>query len=281
MKIFGLCFSSSVHGVTGHHDLALVALSFIVAVFASFTALEMAERLRSSQGMARRFWRLAAAVALGGGIWSMHFVAMLAFKAPLFQAYDPVLTTLSGLIAIGAVMLGLGVFERPVTAPRDRLGGTSSRPRRGDDALLRHERSARARPGLLSPRPVRPLRADRHRRLDGGVLAGLRPQLGLAPGRRRRGHGGGHLRHALHRHGGHGDRRRPARRPAADRSVLRRTIGLGDRRRRRGHFLPGPGLRLCRSPVRAPGRARRASARGQQRPGRTHRDAHAGAGGNR
>jgi NO-binding membrane sensor protein with MHYT domain len=118
MQIFGLCFSSSVHGVPGHHDLALVALSFVVAVFASFTSLEMAERLRSSRGAARRFWRLAAAVALGGGIWSMHFVAMLAFRVPLFQAYDPVLTTVSGLIAIGAVMLGLGVFERPVTAPR-------------------------------------------------------------------------------------------------------------------------------------------------------------------
>jgi signal transduction histidine kinase/CheY-like chemotaxis protein len=118
MTILGLCFDGSAHGVPSHHDLALVVLSFLVAALASFTSLEIAERLRGAQGLARRFWRLAAAVALGGGIWSMHFVAMLAFRIPLSQVYDPLLTALSGLIAIAAVGFGLGVFEKPVTVLR-------------------------------------------------------------------------------------------------------------------------------------------------------------------
>jgi signal transduction histidine kinase/ActR/RegA family two-component response regulator len=118
MTILGLCFDGSVHGVASHHDPALVVLSFLVAALASFAALEIAERLRGASGVARGLWRLAAAVALGGGIWSMHFVAMLAYRIPLSQAYDPALTALSGLIAIGAVALGLGVFEKPVNIRR-------------------------------------------------------------------------------------------------------------------------------------------------------------------
>jgi signal transduction histidine kinase/ActR/RegA family two-component response regulator len=118
MTIFGLCFDGSVHGLAGHHQPALVALSYVVAAFASFTALEITERLHAAQGRARPFWRLGAAVALGGGIWSMHFVAMLAFKIPIAQAYDPQLTFISGLVAIAAVAMGMGVFETKVTFPR-------------------------------------------------------------------------------------------------------------------------------------------------------------------
>src|SRR5579872_1843687 len=118
MTIFGLCFDGSAHGLAGHHQPGLVALSYVVAAFASFTALEITERLHAAQGRARPFWRLGAAVALGGGIWSMHFVAMLAFKIPIAQAYDPLLTFISGLVAIAAVALGLGVFETKVTFPR-------------------------------------------------------------------------------------------------------------------------------------------------------------------
>ena len=118
MTLLGLCFDASAHGVPSHHDPLLVALSFVVAALASFTSLRLAERMRGARGRSRGLWRLAAAVALGGGIWSMHFVAMLAFRVPLSQAYDPALTTLSGLIAIATVGLGLGVFEKPVTTAR-------------------------------------------------------------------------------------------------------------------------------------------------------------------
>ena len=94
----------------GTHDLALVALSVLIAVAASFTALDLAGRVRASAGRARRLWLATAAFAMGGGIWAMHFVAMLAFSMPgVTVSYDPGLTMLSLLIAIGATGAGFAV----------------------------------------------------------------------------------------------------------------------------------------------------------------------------
>jgi methyl-accepting chemotaxis protein PixJ len=69
--------------LNGHYDLRLVALSCVIAVFASFASLNLAGRIRSSIGGARLVWLGSGAFALGGGIWSMHFVAMLAFSIPV------------------------------------------------------------------------------------------------------------------------------------------------------------------------------------------------------
>src|SRR4051794_23624204 len=86
--------------IAGSHDTALVVVSIIVAVVASYTALDLATRLRAAAGRAFQLWLAAAAVAMGGGIWSMHFVAMLAFHVHMPVAYDPVLTLLSFVVAI-------------------------------------------------------------------------------------------------------------------------------------------------------------------------------------
>ena len=77
----------------GHFDPFLVAVSVGVATFASFTALNLTGRLAVADKAARHWWLVAAALALGGGIWSMHFVGMLAFSmdAPIF--YDVRMTT--------------------------------------------------------------------------------------------------------------------------------------------------------------------------------------------
>src|SRR5207237_818402 len=80
---------------TGTHDPYLVALSILVAAFASYTALDLGARVGVARGLARRVWLVAAAVTMGGGIWSMHFVAMLAFKMPFAMSYDVGLTILS------------------------------------------------------------------------------------------------------------------------------------------------------------------------------------------
>lgn len=80
------------------HDPLLVLLSYLIASAAAFTALNMAERVSREQS--RELWRWVGAWALGGGIWSMHFVAMLAFSAPLAFSYDLSITLLSLLIAI-------------------------------------------------------------------------------------------------------------------------------------------------------------------------------------
>ena len=118
MTILGLCFDGSARGVVVHHGPALVLISYLIAVLASFTALEMAERLRGATGPSRWFWHAAGAVTLGGGIWSMHFVDMLGAKIPLAHGYDPGLTAVSGLVAIAAVAVGLCVFDHKVTMLR-------------------------------------------------------------------------------------------------------------------------------------------------------------------
>lgn len=93
----------------GTHDRLLVLLSIIIAIIASFTALSLAGRVRASGGWIRRAWLISAAVALGGGIWSMHFVAMLAFSMPgIEMSYDLKLTFLS--LAIALVFTGTGFF---------------------------------------------------------------------------------------------------------------------------------------------------------------------------
>jgi NO-binding membrane sensor protein with MHYT domain/GAF domain-containing protein len=98
--------------IIGTHDWFLVLLSVAVATFASFTALNLAGRVRASHGWMRRVWVTAAAIALGGGIWSMHFVAMLAFSMPgMTMSYDFSLTILSLAIALAFTGAGFSIIK--------------------------------------------------------------------------------------------------------------------------------------------------------------------------
>ena len=72
------------------YNPALVALSIGLAVFASYTALDLGARIRGTVAGPRWPWIAGAALAMGGGIWSMHFVGMLAFEMGMPAAYDPV-----------------------------------------------------------------------------------------------------------------------------------------------------------------------------------------------
>lgn len=94
--------------MSGHYNTALVLLSYAIAVFASFTALDLAARVRTSDGTGARAWIAAAAVAMGGGIWAMHFVGMLAWMMPMPVAYDSGITVASLLLPI--VVTGIGLF---------------------------------------------------------------------------------------------------------------------------------------------------------------------------
>jgi PAS domain S-box-containing protein len=110
--------------VAGTYDLHLVALSFAVACFASYTALDLAGRIRASDGSARGVWLATAAISMGGGIWSMHFIAMLAFLMPMMVTFDVDLTVLSLVVAIvvtGGAFYVIG--NRRVTALHLLLSG--------------------------------------------------------------------------------------------------------------------------------------------------------------
>ena len=103
--------------VTGTYDPYLVALSVLVASFASYTALGLSGHVGAAQGLARRVWLVAAAITMGGGIWSMHFIGMLAFVMPIPMSYDIRLTTLSLLVAIFVTGGGFYVISRQSASP--------------------------------------------------------------------------------------------------------------------------------------------------------------------
>lgn len=85
----------------------LVLCSLLVAILASYTALDMAGRINTAHGRAAHWWLLDGASAMGVGIWSMHFVGMLAFSLPIPLGYDPLITLLSLLIAIASSAFAL------------------------------------------------------------------------------------------------------------------------------------------------------------------------------
>jgi NO-binding membrane sensor protein with MHYT domain/two-component sensor histidine kinase len=92
-----------------HYVQPLVWLSIAVAVAASFTALDLADRMKAAVGTAKRLWWAGAAVTMGGGIWSMHFVGMLAFDPGVPVAYDAGTTAASLALPIAVTGMGLAV----------------------------------------------------------------------------------------------------------------------------------------------------------------------------
>jgi NO-binding membrane sensor protein with MHYT domain/nitrogen-specific signal transduction histidine kinase/CheY-like chemotaxis protein len=103
--------------VTGTYNPYLVALSILVAAFASYSALDLGGRVALARGAAPRVWLVAAAIAMGGGIWSMHFIAMLAFIMPIPMSYDIGLTTLSLGVAIFVTGAGFYFINRHSAPP--------------------------------------------------------------------------------------------------------------------------------------------------------------------
>jgi PAS domain S-box-containing protein len=103
--------------VIGTYNPYLVALSIGVACLASYTALDLGGRIRGSRRWTRAAWLVTASIAMGGGIWSMHFIGMLAFITPMPVGYDLGLTLLSLVVAIGVTGFGFSMIgTRQVTA---------------------------------------------------------------------------------------------------------------------------------------------------------------------
>jgi NO-binding membrane sensor protein with MHYT domain len=99
----------------GHYDSTLVALSILVAIIASYTALDLAGCVSANTSSPRKSWTwlVAGAVSMGIGIWSMHFIGMLAFQLPVPVAYDLTLSLLSMAIAIVVSAIALLILRRP------------------------------------------------------------------------------------------------------------------------------------------------------------------------
>jgi diguanylate cyclase (GGDEF)-like protein len=111
--------------MTGVYDFQLVALSVAVAVIASYTALELAGRVSAKQGAGSWAWLVGGALSMGTGIWSMHFIGMLAFHLPVPVAYDATITMLSMAAAVLVSGLALFVVSRPALTGRNITAGAT------------------------------------------------------------------------------------------------------------------------------------------------------------
>ena len=98
--------------MTGFYDYRLVVVSVLIAMMASYAALDLAGRVTSARGVVRGLWLSGGAAAMGMGIWAMHYVGMLAFRLPIPVEYDWPTVLLSLLAAIFASAIALFVVSR-------------------------------------------------------------------------------------------------------------------------------------------------------------------------
>ena len=99
--------------MTGTYNYWLVLLSVAVAVFVSHTALRLSSRISRATGPSTRLWVAGGAVAMGSGIWSMHFIGMLALTLPIPLSYNITITLGSLAIAILVSGFSLWIASRP------------------------------------------------------------------------------------------------------------------------------------------------------------------------
>src|ERR1700737_141625 len=100
------------------YSLALVVLSVVVATIGAYVAVEIAENVRGADGRRRIFWMSGGAAAMGLGIWSMHFVGMLALHIPELVWYDVPLLVASFVAAVVGCAIAFIIFNRATIRSR-------------------------------------------------------------------------------------------------------------------------------------------------------------------
>jgi len=110
--------------LAGSYDYRLVTLSVLIAMLASYAALDLAGRITAAHGRARVIWLTGGAAAMGLGIWSMHYIGMLAYSLPVTVFYDWPTVLASLVAAMLASGVALFIASRNVMRPlRTAVGG--------------------------------------------------------------------------------------------------------------------------------------------------------------
>jgi NO-binding membrane sensor protein with MHYT domain len=103
--------------LSGSYNYLLVAVSVLIAVMASFAALDLGGRVTAAGGRIRFIWLTGGATAMGLGIWSMHYIGMLAYSLPVPVLYDWPTVVVSLLAAVAASGVALHVVSRNEMGP--------------------------------------------------------------------------------------------------------------------------------------------------------------------
>ncbi len=96
-----------------HYQTPLVFMSIFVAIFASYLAISLADTITKTDAQSARWWIAGGALAIGTGVWAMHFIGMLAFRLPIALGYDLSITFLSLALPIAVSALALWLVSRP------------------------------------------------------------------------------------------------------------------------------------------------------------------------
>ena len=135
--------------LTGYYEPPLVLISILVAIVASYSALSLAGRVTEATGRAMFAWIVGGAVAMGSGIWAMHFVGMLAFRLPIPIAFDIPITLVSLVLPIAASGIALWQVGRANLGPV-RLGASALLMGAGINAMHYTGMAAmRMQPGIV------------------------------------------------------------------------------------------------------------------------------------
>ena len=97
----------------GSYSPSLVVISLFVAILASYTALDLSGRIATAKGRAVYLWITGGSMAMGVGVWSMHFIGMLALRLPFALGFDLGITALSLLIAVLSSGFALWLVSQP------------------------------------------------------------------------------------------------------------------------------------------------------------------------
>jgi len=98
--------------MAGSYDYRTVTLSALMALAASYAALDLAGRVTAASSWVRSAWLIGGASAMGLGIWSMHFIAMLAFSLPVPISYHLPTVLLSLIAGIFSSTVALHVVSK-------------------------------------------------------------------------------------------------------------------------------------------------------------------------
>ncbi len=111
--------------IHGSHNMPLVILSIILAIFSSYTALELISRYKfSRRSITGKYWFIGASIAMGCGIWAMHFVGMLAHQINLEVHYKPFLLIVSMIFPIMTSGIAFYILNRSIRQRMLILSGT-------------------------------------------------------------------------------------------------------------------------------------------------------------
>jgi len=106
-----------------HYNFWGVLISVLIGAFASYVALDLTKRMHAEDRAAALWWWGCGSLALGTGIWSMHFVGMLAFSLPIALGYTKLSTFLSWLAGVAVSAVALGVANRSSLSLTRLIGG--------------------------------------------------------------------------------------------------------------------------------------------------------------